>query len=296
MADKPPALFTFHKIREHCEEGSADAWRAFLNFYAPLWLRLLEIYSPLDSDAAPGILEKMIAALTENDFARFRATSRQSEREFLSDVRVLLMDITLDGGAERPLNCPGEWGTTAIVASLEPAASASGRRVLDLETLGKLVAGLPLLHQEMVFFKLSGYTEATIELVMRMKPSVAQSAFARLEPDYAAAQRLEKDRCPWPGEWLAVLRDARATKKENCPPLHRFLRVRDGQVSWYDKEPVERHVAGCLYCLERWTALREVGYWRRVAPPVDASQIERFMQAIPVATAPTKSFVKRLFG
>jgi hypothetical protein len=38
-----PILFTFHKIREQSEQGKADAWRALLEFYAPMFFRLLEI-------------------------------------------------------------------------------------------------------------------------------------------------------------------------------------------------------------------------------------------------------------
>jgi len=98
-------------------------------------------------------------------------------------------------------------------------------------------------------------------------------------------------------DWLAVLRQARAAKKENCPELHQILRVHDGQVSWYDKEPVERHVSGCLYCLERWTALREVGYWRRMASAVTPAQVEEWLCVLPVRTEEKKkSFLRRVLG
>jgi len=155
---------------------------------------------------------------------------------------------------------------------------------------------LPLLHQEMFFLKLAGYTDASIERMLRMAPRVAQAAFARLEPDYAAALKLESDRCPWPRPWLALLQAARAKKQETCPQVHQFLRIHDGQVSWYDKEPVEKHVAGCRHCLEAWTALREVAYWRKAAPAITAAQIEGYLSALPLPAAPKKSFFQRMFG
>ena len=71
------------------------------------------------------------------------------------------------------------------------------------------------------------------------------------------------------------------------------MRIHDGQVSWYDKEPVEKHVSGCLRCLEAWTGLREVGYWRHVAERLSGSEVEQLLQIIPVEQPPAKK--KSLF-
>lgn len=284
VTDHKAVLYTFHKVRERCEQPNAEAWRAFLNFYSPLGLHLLGIYAP-DPAEARRVWEKTLRALAENNFERFRGASRQTEREFLADVRALLLD-TVTGEA------PG--GTADAAEAVAP--ETAGERLLDPEKLGKLLEGLPLLHQEMLFFRLGGYTDATIEEMLRFAPGVAEKAFARLGPDLSAAQNLEKDRCLWPADWLDILRHARGGKKENCPQLHQFLRVQDGQVSWYDKEPVEKHVSGCLYCLERWTALREVGHWRRAAPAVPPEQIEEFLRVLPVGPEPKKSLLRRIFS
>jgi hypothetical protein len=147
----------------------------------------------------------------------------------------------------------------------------------------------------MLFQKLAGYTDVSIERMLRMAPRVAQSAFARLTPEYDLALGAS-DRCPRPQSWLALLKQARGEKQENCPPLHQFLRIHDGQVSWYDKEPTEKHVSGCLHCLEAWTALREVGYWRQAAQPVNSGQIEKYLRALPLKAAPQKSLLQRIFG
>ena len=309
MPQKQPAVFTFHKIREQGEQGEAGAWRAFLEFYSPLYLHLVLLYAP-EGEQGSGIWEKTLGALAEGNFARFRATSRQSEREFLSDVRALLLDIA---GHERPAGGPGAApGADAAPVSpdaptVNPDAAADnadsapvnfekpGLERPGLEKLGKIVAELPLLHQEMLFFKLAGYTDATLELVLRVAPRVAQASFERLSPDFAAARALTSDRCPWPADWLATLHAARAAKTDKCPELHQFLRIQDGQVSWYDKEPVEKHVASCLHCLEAWTALREVGYWRRAAPGVAPAKIEELLRGLPLAAPAKPAFLKRVF-
>jgi hypothetical protein len=278
MPDKQPVLFTFHKIREQCELGDADAWRAFLNFYGPLWLGLLDVYLPGDAERHSRVLEKLLGVLSANNFEGFRATSRQSEREFLADVRALLLD-TAEG----------------FLAAAEPAHAGDGRAI-DGDKLAKLLEGLPLMHQEMLFFKLAGYTDGAIELMLRVSPSVAEKAFERLPAPAMEVQQQGKNRCPWPGEWLAVLREARAAKKENCTERHQLLRIQDGQVSWYDKEPAENHAASCLHCLESWTAVREVTYWRRAAPPVSTRQVEEFLRVVPLAVAPKRSLLSRVFG
>ena len=107
---------------------------------------------------------------------------------------------------------------------------------------------------------------------MRISPRVAEKAFERLAEQYGAALRAERDRCPWPVEWLGFLKQARALKTESCVPAHQCVRIHDGQVSWYDKEPVEKHVSACLRCLEAWTGLREVGYWRHAAVQLSSSE------------------------
>lgn len=306
MSGKQSVPYTFHKVREQCEQGTPEAWRAFLDLYAPLWFQLLAIYLPGGKDAAPGVVQEMVVALGANQYERFRATSRQSEREFLTEVRALLLDIATGEplGSAAPGAVAPETVVQGAAASVGTApgeagggAEAAAERFLSAAKFATLAEGLPLMHQEMLFCKLAGYTNLTIERMTRIAPSIAEKSFERLAADYPAALAVQQDRCPWPAEWLRVLREARAAKGEKCPPQHQFLRIHDGQVSWYDKEPVERHVAGCLHCLESWTALREVAYWRREAPAVPEAQIAGLFQALPDAgTEQKKSLLRRVFG
>jgi len=271
-----PVLFTFHKIREQSEQGNAPAWRALLEFYGSTLIRLLEIHAAISPREAFPVAQKTMAALAADNFARLRATPRESEREFLGALRGLLFETALESGVSRESATPG--------GALQP------------KTITKLLDDLPLLHKEMLFFKLGGYTDNTIERIMRLSPRVADQAFQRLAGEYQRAREAQQDRSPWPASWLAFLKQARALKTENCTPAHEMVRIHDGQVSWYDKEPVEKHVSGCLHCLQEWTGLREVGYWRRVADPLASSEIEELLAVIPVDKAPArkKSFFARL--
>jgi hypothetical protein len=271
-----PVLFTFHKIREQSEQGTAEAWRALLVFYAPAFFRLLEIDGAISAQEALPVVKKMLGDLTRNSFERLRGTSRQSEREFLGDLRAMLLEAATD-----------------YVSAKNSETLAAG--AFEPDKIAKLLDGLPLLHKEMLFFRLAGYTENTVERVMRLSPRVAEKAFERLAGEYQPARQAERDQCPWPAAWLAFLKQARGLKTENCTPTHEMMRIHDGQVSWYEKEPVEKHVSGCLHCLEAWTGLREVGYWRRAADPISASQIDQLFEVIPVEkTLTKKSFLQRL--
>jgi hypothetical protein len=288
MTEKKPILHIFHKVREQCEQADADAWHAFLTMYGPLALHLLAMYAP-DPPAAGGAWKETLRKLAENNFERFRGTARQTEREFLADVRALLLDTLSPGDASGGVN----GGDATNAAGPEGALSAKP----NPENLAKLLEGLPLLHQEMIFFKLAGYGDASIEKMLRVAPRVAEKSFERLSPDFAAAAKIEKDRCLWPVEWLGVLRQARGAKKENCSELHQILRIHDGQVSWYEKEPVEKHASGCLYCLERWTGLHELGYWRKAAPAVSPDQVDEWLGVLGLrAPRAKKSFLQRVFG
>ena len=285
MAENKTALYTFHKVREQCEQANGDAWRAFLAMYSPLAGHLLAMYAP-DLSSARSAWGLTLQKLAENNFERFRGTARQTEREFLADVRALLLETLLQTSGVGP-----------SIATGDARADGDDNAKLTPESLAKLIDGLPLLHQEMIFLKLAGYGNASIEKMLRVAPHVAEKSFERLSPDYSAAANIEKDRCPWATGWLNILQQARAAKKDNCADLHQILRIHDGQVSWYDKEPVEKHVSGCLYCLERWTALREVGYWRKAAPAIPPAQIEEALSALGFgAQAKKKSFLQRVFG
>jgi hypothetical protein len=271
-----PVLYTFHKIREQSEQSNADAWRALLAFYGPALFRLLEIHAAIPSREALPVVKKILAELAANGFERLRAAPRQSEREFLGSLRALLLEAALNSAGPKDSKPLTEG---AFVP----------------ERISKLLDDLPLLHKEMLLFRLAGYTEDTIERIMRVSPRMAEKAFERLSGEYAAARQAEHDRCPWPGAWLAFLKQARSSKTENCTPPQEIVRIHDGQVSWYEKEPVEKHVSACLHCLDAWTGIREVGHWRLAAEPLSASQIGELLEVIPVEKPPAKkSFLQRL--
>ena len=298
MADNKPGIDTFHRVREQCEQANADAWRAFLSLYSPLGLHLLGMYAPDRAAAARfgrKVWEETLRRLAENNFERFRGTARQSEREFLARrASAAARDARGSGrggrrkrrhcGHARRRRCAGRVGRA------QPGSIRKGSR--------RFSKGCRCCIRRCFSSSWPVTATAPSRRCCAWRRAWPKNRSQRLSPDFAAALSAQKDRCLWPSEWLAILRQARAAKKETCPELHQILRVHDGQVSWYDKEPVEKHVSGCLYCLERWTALREVGYWRRMAPAVSPEQIEEWLRVLPVRAEEKKkkSLLRRVLG
>jgi hypothetical protein len=275
---KHKRLWTFQRILPACEQGDAEAWRAFLESYNPLAFRYLEHYLPPAASRRAEAWSAALRELSDEQCARLKTFDHQAEREFLVDLR----DFLLERGAP----------------SLDASADASDAPRPTVESLKALLNGLPLAHQEVLFLKLAGYSDATIEGMMRATPTVAAAGLERLQADYGVLLRHERDACLWPSAWAEFLRETRSQRIEDCPQPRVFVRVHDGQTTWYEKDPAEQHVAGCLHCLERWAALREAGYWRRVIPPANAGEVAEFLSALPIQAAPParKSLLQKLFG
>lgn len=264
-------MLTFHKIISGCELGDAEAWRAFLAEYTPVVLRLTRIYLPGLSDER-ALWRDSLAELARNDSESLRTFSHQSEREFLLDLRSFFFSRAALTLAPERAN-PPEFG---------------------LEAIRDLLSGMPLLHREMVFMKLAGYSDATLEQIFRIAPSVAAKSLARLAERYPAVAQRQEDGNLQPHAWLQLLSELRAARQESCPPARQFIRIQDGQLGWQDKEPAEKHVSECMSCLECWTALLEVSYWRRAAGSLSREEAEDFVKALPFSQQAAKP--KSLFG
>lgn len=272
-------LYTFHKIFTGCEEGSRGAWQEFLISYTPMMLRILDVYVPYGRGAQQRkIWQESLRELSARNFERLRTFDHQSEREFLVDLRVFVLEKTSPG--------------------LDPARDSPQAPQPTFETLGALLKGLPLIHQVVLFLKLAGYSDRTLDRLLRMTPTVAREAFDQLQANYSIVLGREQDACLWPAAWIDLLRRAWSARKAECAPLRQFVRIMDGQTGWYNKDPAEQHVAECLHCLERWTALREIVAWKREAAPLPLEESEAFLSGLPIRAErkAKRSLLKRVLG
>jgi hypothetical protein len=186
-----------------------------------------------------------------------------------------------------------------VAEQLDPAADTPDAPPPAPDTLKRLLKGLPLVHQLALFLKLAGYSDRSLEGILRITPTVAQSGLERLQGECAAAiQKREHNGGLWPAAWMNLLRYAWADGTNGCPPLRQFVRVLDGQTGWNEKESVEKHAMECLHCLERWAALREVTHWLREGTGLPAETVDVFLVGVPVkaGSEARTSLLKRMFG
>src|SRR3989442_10844071 len=228
-------LFTFHKIVAGCEEGSREAWEAFLADYTPIVFQLSDVYLGFAPQKQNDFWPDALAQLSANNFETLKRFEHQAEREFLTDLR----DFLLEQGAE----------------NLDPALDSTETPRPTPEAVLALLKGLPLLDHEVLFFKLSRSSDATIEKILVTTPAVAQKWLERLRTEYSPLLAGSDDRCVWPAAWAVVLRTARKAKTEGCPPLRHFVRIHEGGFQWHEKEPAERSEERRVgkECRSRWS-------------------------------------------
>ena len=280
MEKKPAPVphFTFHRILSGCEQGDRNAWQTFLSGYTPIILKLISTYFPKWSgEAKIGHWQDTLDRLKVNDCERLRALDHQAEREFLIDLRAV--------------------GFELAVAKLNQAEDLVIPSPLTVESVVALLNNHPLAHQEIIFLKLSGYSDTTIEQMLLLPSSAIQKALSPIAAHYAVALGRSVDACLWPAAWQEVLTEARKARKPECPQPRIFVRILEGQISWYEKTPAEEHMSSCLHCLEYWVALREVNFLRRELQPHPPLEIENLLGRVcPGALAVTeRSWVQRIF-
>ncbi len=270
-------LMTLYKILPGCEEGNPEAWKAFLENYTPTALEIFKVYSPWPPEACLDHWRDALHGLSVNEFAALRGFSHLSEREFLVGLRAFLLD--------------------RAATSLSPAQDAKVPPAPTTESLTALLAGLPIVHQEITFLTLAGYSQKAIENILRISPTVAEEGLERLRPSYAAVVERSENRCLWPSAWIAIGKAARADEKKDCTPLRQMVRVLDGQASWYEKSPSELHRSQCLHCLERWTSMLEVVSWERTCQPWPAEKVAPLLAVVPLKEEKRKpSLFARMLG
>jgi hypothetical protein len=270
-------LMIFYDTLPGCEEGNPEAWRAFVADYTSTALHFFGVYSPWAADVRMDNWREALRALCANEYATLKGFSHQSEREFLMGLRAFLQDWAIP-----------RLDSTQDVA--EPPAPT-------VQTLGALLSGLPLLQQEVAFLALAGYAQESIKNILRITPAVAEEALERLRASYPAVLERTDDRCLWPSAWMGICKALSADEQKDCTSLRQFIRILDGQASWYEKSPAETHRAKCLHCLELWTALREVVAWDRMRLPLPAEKIESLLAAVPLQPEKRKlSLFARMLG
>lgn len=270
----PSRKLTFQTFLPGCEKGDADSWRAFLANYTPIVFRLLEVYAPqMTEEARKALWQDALQALSADDFKRLREFDHQAEREFLIDLKGFILDL----GLQRLGGTPGEAR-------------------YSIESVRSRIEGRPIAHQEINLLNLGGYSPAALEKLLVVPATLVAKALA-LAAGAEVAQGDESSAAV-AAAWLEFLHEVHAARTPDCPPRRIFVRILDGQVSWYDKTPAENHMARCLHCLDVWASLREADSLRRDTAPLPDREVSAYLSTLPIATAAAArgSWIGKLFG
>ena len=251
----------YHRIIEGCREGDFLAWKSLTAAYTALAGRFICHYLTPDQEVKEEFWSQVLRALASEKAADLERLASQDEREFL----VYFREYIFRKGKE-----------------ILPAA---GPEAIDFSLTADLVLeilkDLPLLHRELVFLKLAGYSDRTLEGLLRVNPSVAVGGMEKLERRIPGVLAQERDQMSRPAAWNKLWFEIQGMRRENCVPVRKFARCFDGQISWSDKEQMERHLAECLYCFERYLCMKELVYYMRELQPASEEDIGRFMDALP---------------
>jgi len=260
-----------------CREGDAEAWRALVAQYTPVLAGVAKAYSS-DPGRIAGAWRGVLGSLAGHDFAALKEVEAQSDREFFSVLRASLLEQFTAGPED--LTSPDGLDTITV-----------------LEDLSRLMRESPLVHQNMMFLHLTGYSDPDIELILRISPAVAQRSVERLNAAFWADFRRSMEAAHWQAAWLRMNRRMRRSKTPDCVPIRPLIRILDGQFGWYEKDPIERHLGACLHCLEAWVGLQEITHWMQRGTPLTPAQVDELLSGLPVKAKSQGRFslLKRAF-
>ena len=270
-------MLTFGNTIQGCREGDGEAWRTLVAQYTPIVTGTVKAYSA-DTGRVERAWRSVLTTLADHDFAKLKELDAQSDREFFTVLRSSLLEELAHGLEDG--SHPSSWNT--------PEA---------LETLSRLMKEFPLAHQNIAFLGLTGHPEPVIEGIIRISPGIAKSSVDRLNAEFYADFRQSIAAVEWQAAWLSLISQIHAIQTPDCVPVRRLIRILDGQFGWSEKEPIERHLAVCLHCLEAWVGLQEITYWMRRGTSLAPDQVEKLVANLPVKTKSRQrtSFLKRAF-
>ena len=269
-------ILSFHRAYRAClaESGReyAEAWRNLIRFYLPLTEHLVrQCFSdvwPNSTDGAAALFGRLRANAGE----RLRVFAGLSEKEFLMFLRDELFALGRERRGER-----------------EPLG-------MTHEQFAALLNEFPHLPREAVVMLSKGYPPERFAIVLHMEDATARGIQEKVNTKLEAAGlslRLPAnlDRLLWQLEQQESTPD--------CVPVRTFVRIKDGQITWNDKQAADRHLAGCLRCFQHSVTYQELHWFYLDYRPAEASQVEAVAAKIDLEseTQRTKlSILGRIFG
>lgn len=256
-------IYTCYEMVRDCRANLPEGWAHFIANYVPAIRKTIAHYAPGGApDAA--VLARVLLKVREPD-ARILQAAEPEERWFVSQLRQMVV-------AELP----------ARAAEIE----------LDLETVSAALEPLTMTEKQAAWLETMLYAPAVAGPMLRVSAETIETVRAR------AADLIRGKVDAWRRTLLAengvaLGREAAGAAGADCLPGKAFLDVIDGRTAWRGREEMDRHLRGCLHCVDHFCRLLEVVYLLRGIEPLTGEEAAPLLQLLGIA-APQPSGWKRL--
>ncbi len=237
-------IYTCYDMVRDCRADRPEGWRYFITNYIPAIRKLVAHYGGEDH----ALIERVVRAVRKPESSMFASLEPAPERWFLAELRQKVL-------GELP----------------EPAPEIE----LGLETAAEAFAPLTVVEKQAVWIEGMGYSPEETGAMLRMAPATVAKIRDR------AAELLRGQLDSWRrsllrenGRRLGKL--AAAARGPECPSAKAFLDILDGRTTWSGREQVERHVTGCLHCIDHFCRMAEVIELLRQVKPLAAEESQRW--------------------
>lgn len=259
------AIRTIFSTVEDCSRGAYEGWVELVRDYAGVARTLLSHYFPTLQPEIEGAVKQVFATARTNDNAWFRTLHYANEREFAMAFRDLVFAC---GRSYARLPAPG-ISTDQVFALLEKH---------------------PVVHQELFWAFLKGWD-------VQQASAMLMNASATAEESSKLADAELSQLAP-PSERaniaLMSMEAAEARRTPDCLAWKTFNNIINGQISWNDREAAERHIGGCVHCLNAFTAFQEMIWLKNTSAVIDEKQAEALAMTLGFQR-PSKGLLSRIF-
>jgi hypothetical protein len=255
-------IYTAYEMARDCRENRPEGWRYLARNYVPVIRKVLAHYAP----AAPAPVERILTAVARPDSGLFSSVEPGPERQFVAELRQKALAELAFRAPEIPI---------------------------DLEAIGEAWAPLTIVEKQAAWTEGMRYAAPEAGAMLRMAPATVEKIRER------AAELLRGKVDSWSRKMLAengltLGREAAAARGPECLPAKAFLDVLDGRTTWFGREQMERHVAGCLHCIDHFCRMAEVIELLRGAEPLGEEEAAPYYRVLGVGAE--KKGWRRLTG
>jgi hypothetical protein len=257
-------IYTCYEMIRDCRANRPEGWRYFISNYVPVIQTLVAHYGAPD----PALVERILAGLRDPQSSLFESLEPAPERWFVAELRQRVV---------------------AAIGFPTPEIE------LDLETVAAALAPLTVVEKQAAWTEGMGYTPEEAGAMLRMSPATVgkiRDRAAELLRGHVDAWRrgILRENGPQLG------RAAAAAGGKDCLSAKVFLDVLDGRASWRGREEMERHVNGCLHCVDHFCRMAEVIERLRGAQPLPDDAAAPFRKLLGVEAVKKTAWRKLLGG